>query len=300
MMYLTGFADEAAERIDGQIRAIKALGWSHIELRSVNGKNITDISDAEFEEVAGKLSANNISVNAFGSTIANWGKSILEPMDKDLEEAGRAIPRMKALGTKYLRIMSYGVLRDREPDDQMLEERVRRLRIILDLFDREGLQALHENCANYGGMGWQFTRRLIDELPDLRLIFDTANPATTLDRSKPKPWPTQSAWEFYRELKDFIVHVHIKDGRFIADNPGSIFEDAEYVWPGEGDADVKRIVADLIQNGYEGGLSIEPHLSVVFHDASVQASEEARFESFVEYGRRFEALLQEIEGIETS
>lgn len=48
MIYLTGFADEAANDIDRQIAAIEKLGWSHIELRSVNGQNITDVSDADY------------------------------------------------------------------------------------------------------------------------------------------------------------------------------------------------------------------------------------------------------------
>ena len=291
MIYLTGFADEAADTIDGQVKAIEELGWSHIELRSINKTNITDIPDDRFNEVADKLGEAGIRVNAFGSNIANWGKSILEPIDKDLAEIERAIPRMNKLGTKSIRVMSYAVLRDREPIDQMVEERIERLRKIVDLFAAEGLQALHENCANYGGMGWQFTLEVLDNVPGLKLIFDTANPATTLDRSKPKPYPTQSSWEFYSNVKEHIAHVHIKDGRIIADNPGSVFEDAEYFWPGEGGGDVKRIVKDLLESGYDGGLSIEPHLSVVYHDQSRRAPGQTRFDSFVEYGRRLEKMI---------
>jgi len=201
---------------------------------------------------------------------------------------------MKALGTKQIRIMSYAVLPDRSPDDQMVEERIERLRIVVDHFAAEGLQALHENCANYGGMGWPFTQQLLENIPNLKLIFDTANPATTLDHTKPKPYPTQSSWEFYNHVKEHIAHIHIKDGRFLADNPDSVFEDAEYVWPGEGDGDVERILTDLLKNDYDGGLSIEPHLSVVYHHANQSAPEQARLESFVEYGYRLEQLIKNI------
>ncbi len=294
MIFYTGFADEAGNDIESQIEAIETLGWSHIELRSVNGTNITDISDADFDHVAEQLQAHNITANAFGSTICNWGKSILEPMDKDMAEVERAIPRMKALGTKYVRIMSYAVLRDRDASDQLVDERVDRLRRVVDRFAEEGLEALHENCANYGGMGYPYTLELVEKVPGMKLIFDTANPATTLDRTKPAPHPPQSAWEFYQNVREHIVHVHIKDGKFLKDNPDSVFEDADYVWPGEGDGAVKEIVADLINTGYEGGLSIEPHLSVVFHDDSQQSSDQARFDSFVEYGRRFETLVKSV------
>lgn len=39
-MYLTGFADEAATDIQGQIKAIKALGWSHLEARNIDRVNL--------------------------------------------------------------------------------------------------------------------------------------------------------------------------------------------------------------------------------------------------------------------
>ncbi len=36
--------------------------------------------------------------------------------------------------------------------------------------------------------------------------------------------------------------------------------------PGEGQGYVKEILRDLQARGYDGGISIEPHLAAVFHD----------------------------------
>ena len=36
---------------------------------------------------------------------------------------------------------------------------------------------------------------------------------------------------------------------------------------------------------------MEPHLAVVFHDDSVKSDADIKFENYVEYGRRFEAML---------
>jgi sugar phosphate isomerase/epimerase len=153
-MYLTGFADEAGIGIEAQIKATLDLGWKHIESRNINGKNLHDISDAEFDRVAGLLQDNGITVNCFGSTIANWSKLITEPMDSSVAEARRAVIRMQRLGTKLVRIMSFAVLKDREPDDQMETERFRRVRELHAMFSGAGLTPVHENCMNYGGMGW--------------------------------------------------------------------------------------------------------------------------------------------------
>jgi sugar phosphate isomerase/epimerase len=285
-MYLTGFADEAAPDIEGQIRATKALGWKYIEARSVNGTNLHDISDEAFEEVVGKLQDAGVQVNCFGSAIANWGKSIADPFEITLAEVGRAIPRMQRLGTRLIRIMSYAVLPDREPDDQMEEERFRRLRVLHRVFTEAGLTPVHENCMNYGGMSWQHTLRLIEHVPGLKLVFDTGNPVFTDDRARPRPYPKQSSWEFYTHVKEHVAYVHVKDGVW---DPGT--QQITYTYSGEGNGDVVRIVKDLLQSGYDGGISIEPHMAVVHHDASVASPDEQRFRTYVEYGRRMERII---------
>lgn len=289
-MILTGIADEAGPNIDTQIRATKALGWQHIEARSVEvpgfpKDNIHNIPDAAFEIAACKLNEAGIGVYCFGSTIGNWSKKIEDPFD--LSEVQRAIPRMQRLGTKFVRVMSYAVS---QGDDQQPQERFRRMREITQRFLDAGIQPVHENCMNYGGMGWQFALELLENVPGLKWVFDTANPVFNLDRSKPKPQPRQDPWEFWTHVKEHVIHIHVKDARW---NPEK--NDADYTFPGEGDAAVRPILKDALASGYDAGISIEPHMAVVFHDNSVQASEEAMFNSYVEYGRRLEKLIAEIQ-----
>ncbi|MFA6929024.1 MAG: sugar phosphate isomerase/epimerase family protein [Lentisphaeria bacterium] len=282
-VFLTGFADEAADCIQGQIAAVQALGWNCLEARNVNGKNLHDLDEVVFADVVKALEDAEIRVNALGSNIANWSKSIEDPPDSSLEEVRRAIPRMLRLGIRQVRVMSYAILAQRAADDQMEDERVARLQIVCDLFRAEGLEPLHENCMNYGGLSWQHTLRPIERVPGLRLIFDTANPGLELPHS-----PRQSSWEFYQHIRPHIAHIHIKD---------MVWDDEKkkirYLFPGEGDRDIKRILADLKASDYKGGISIEPHMQVVLHDSSVTAREDARLENFLEYGRRMEQLVRE-------
>ena len=52
--------------------------------------------------------------------------------------------------------------------------------------------------------------------------------------------------------------------------------------------------ADLLARGYDGGISMEPHLAVGHHDPTITPPDAIRFANYVEYGRRFERLLAEV------
>jgi len=299
-MYYTGFADEAGDSIGVQIRATLELGWSNIEARSVDGVNLTDVPDKTFEQVCEKLAAADVRINCFASAIANWSRAPRseEDFQYSVEALRRAIPRMQRLGTPMIRGMSFAVVRDESPDSPKLEriifDRVRRL---VEMCEEAGILYLHENCMNYGGMSHEHTLRLLDNVPspNLRLVFDTGNPVFTDRRLGSSPYRKQSAWEFYTNVREWIHYVHIKDGCYLRES-GGIFPEVEYTFPGEGDGDVARIVGDLLQTGYDGGFSIEPHLAVVYHDSSAQSKDEVRYSNYVEYGRRFMQLVDVVTG----
>ncbi len=120
-MFLTGIADEAGVSLETQIRATKALGWSSLEARQAGvagfaPANIHDLPDAAFELLVEQLGRAGVRVDCFASAIGNWGKKIDEPFESSLAEARRAIPRMRRLGTRLIRVMSFAI---REQEDQM-------------------------------------------------------------------------------------------------------------------------------------------------------------------------------------
>ncbi|SHI45702.1 Sugar phosphate isomerase/epimerase [Rubritalea squalenifaciens DSM 18772] len=286
-MKLTGFADEAARDLATQIKATQELGWEYISARGIDGKNIHDLSEEAFETSVQQLEAAGIKVAEFGSLIGNWAKKIDTDFDITLGEIERAIPRMKRLGTQYVRIMSYA----QEPwgSDQQEQERFHRLREIVARFSDAGLIAAHENCMNYGGFSSEHTLRLIEEVPGMKLIFDTGNPVFQRDRSKPEPYPWQDAWEFYQNVREHIVHIHIKDCK----NPLADGVEPEYVFPGEGQGYVREIIRDLKSNSYNGFIAIEPHVATVFHVTDGQEPDwQQCYDSYVAYGKAMEEIIQ--------
>jgi hypothetical protein len=53
----TGFADEAEKTLDEQISTLKEVGWSAIELRLIDGKNVVDQTDEEWARTLGETPA---------------------------------------------------------------------------------------------------------------------------------------------------------------------------------------------------------------------------------------------------
>jgi sugar phosphate isomerase/epimerase len=290
-MKLTGIGDEGANSLDGQIRAARELNWNSIEMRGVEipgfaKANIHDVPDPAFDLAVRRLETEGVDVYCFGSTIMNWAKKVEDPFAITLAEVRRAIPRMQRLGTRFVRIMSF---KPGDEEHRIPAEVFRRVKDVTNMFVDAGLQPVHENCMNYGGMSWQHALELLDHCPGLKWVFDTANPVFNPDRSKPKPWPKQDPWEFWEHIRDHVAHIHVKDATW---NP--VKNDADYQWPGEGQGKVREILTDALARGYNAGISIEPHMVVVFHDSkSPSANEEAMRKNYVEYGRRLEDLLAE-------
>ena len=307
-MKLTGFADEAAPDLATQIKATQELGWQYISARGIDGKNMHDLSDSEFDTARGQLEDAGIRIAEFGSLIGSWSKNIKSDFALTLDEVDRAIPRMQQLGTNIVRVMSYA----QQPwgENQYEQERFRRLRAITARFSQAGITTAHENCMNWGGFSSAHTLRLVEEVPGLKLIFDTGNPVFQRDRSSAlqdgqrtsiasassaaaegsqgKPTESwQDAWQFYQAVREHIIHIHIKDCR----NPLNDDVEPEYVFPGDGQAYIPAIIDDLKKSDYQGFIAIEPHVATVFHAKADDVDWAQCYQSYIDYGKAMEKIV---------
>jgi len=228
MIKLTGIADEAGASLDVQIQAHQELGWDSIESRVVEYDgvkgNLHEIPDAVFDKVVARLEEKGMKISGFGSLIGNWAKKITDDFSVTEAELGRAIPRMQRLGAKLIRVMSYAVCKDEagcDLSEQPVEERFKRMREIKARFDDAGITMVHENCMNWGGMSVGHVHRINEAVPGMKWVFDTGNPVFIDDRAR--TGHKQDAWEMYQAIKPHMVHVHVKDGRWIAETKREVF-----------------------------------------------------------------------------
>ena len=285
---ISGFTDEVSADLDVQIRALKELGWKHIDLRTVDGKNVSSLTDGEFERAYHKLQENDIRIACFGSTVANWGREVGIDLEQDLHELRTTIRHMQSAGVRSIRIMSYKVA---EPDligSSMESAIINGIKQIVEIAEDSGVVCLHENCLTWGGQSHLHSLRLLDAIdsPALRLVFDTGNPVSMKDVRGSEPYHDQDPYLFFEQVKEFVDYIHIKDA--VVENDA-----VHYVFPGQGSGRVREILKSVSESRPGIPISIEPHVSVVFHDPSIQASFEDRWNSFIEYGRQVVSMAEE-------
>ena len=277
-MFFCGIADEAGASIERQIAAHRELGWSHIELRMVDGVNFSVVDASTFDHVCSALQEAGMTVSCFASALANWSRKVTNAFDVDVAELQSAIPRMQRLGCRFIRCMSYP--NDGWADDAWRDEVVRRLRELSRMAEAGGITLVHENCDGWGGQSPEHTLELLERVnsPALKLVYDTGNPAAH----------EQDAVDYLRQVIDHVVHVHIKDG---TKHDGK----TTYTYPGEGSCHVDECVRLLRAHGYDAGYSIEPHIAAIIHTGEVGGDRDALlWDSYIQYGRRFMALYAKV------
>lgn len=279
-MFYSGISDEAGQSIDTQIQAHRELGWGYLELRLVDGVNITALPDDTFDVVYRKVEEAGMKVSCFASAIANWARPITCDPSIDVEDLKRAIPRMQRFHTSYIRVMSYpNDPKNPISDADWRDEAIRRMKALAEIAEGGGVILLHENCSGWGGQSAENSNILLEAVdsPALRVVFDTGNPVTY----------GQDAWEYYQTVYPHIEYVHIKDAKKVNG------EDV-YTFCGEGDGRVRDILRDLLGKGYAGGVSIEPHLAAVIHTGQKAESTQQLYNSYTEYGRRLMQIVEEV------
>lgn len=279
-----GIGDEAGVGLPDQIGSLARLGWTAIELRTVDGLAVGDLDDAAFGRLVETLQAYRCEVVGVASRIGNWSRPITGDFREDLRELEVLERRCPELGTRNVRVMSY-------PNAGLTEQEwgrraVERMRRLAGRAERAGLVLVHENCSGWAGAHAKRMLALLEAVdsPALRLLFDTGNGVAY----------RYDAYELLNEIVEHVTHVHIKDATGSAEQP-------VYTLPGTGRARVAECLRLLLDRGYVGWWSIEPHLAVQPHQA-LQGSTSAdgaprvgpsRPDSFVASGRALEELVRD-------
>ena len=276
-MRLSGIADECADEIEEQVRAHLDLGWQYIEIRNVDRATV-DTMDAElFEHVATTLAAHHVQASCLASDVGKlWlDGDAAKPFDQDAASLRGLAAKAKRLECRYIRVMGYRT--ESLPDTAWRDESVARLKDLCAIARDGGVVLALENCVGWHAQSGRRMCEFLDRVGSDRLVclYDTAN-ARDHDCD-----PT----EFYEAVADRVAYIHVKDTA-----PGG----RPFTFPGEGTCGVRHVLEDQLRRGYQGFVSIEPHMAPSAHMRRLKSDQGPPGEVYRACGRRLNEMLADV------
>lgn len=239
---LSGFGDEIDADPRVQIAVLKALGSTHIEVRSAWDVNVVDLDDDQLRELSDILVDAQMAVSAIGSPIGKVDVAL----DAELEVARlrRIIRVARALETPNIRIFSF-YRHDDASAQSVRDDVLSRMRLLATEAEKAGVTLLHENEKGIYGDTPERVLDIIESVGSsaLRVAWDSAN----FVQVGVRPFS-----DGYAMLRPHLEYLQVKD---------ALMATGEVVPCGEGDGELRETLTALRDDGYVGFASLEPHLN---------------------------------------
>lgn len=237
---ISGFSDEISSDVTVQFETLNRLGIKYFEPRGIDGKNISELNDEEVEKLKRKMNDFGISASSIGSPVGKI--KLTDDFEKHFELFKRIVKTAKMLDTKYIRIFSFYHDGD-EWTEKEKEQVFAQLRQMIAYAKENDIILLHENEKDIYGDTKERCLEIMQELycDNFKAVFDPANFVQCGQDTK----------KCYAVLRDYIEYMHIKDAKL---------SDGSVVPAGSGDGNIGYILDNLFACGYDGFLSLEPHL----------------------------------------
>ena len=234
ILHLSAFADEASADFAGQIRALREERIPYIELRGLDGKNVSELTDEEAERYAAMLEEGGIRVWAVGSPLGKIG--IEDDFEAHLRTAERVFRLAHIFGTEKVRVFSFFTDTPEKDEERVIARMIR----MKELADGCGVRLYHENEKHIYGDTAARCDTLLRRVPGLECVFDPANFVQCNEDI-----PAALAL-----LRSRVGYYHIKD---------ALFAGGEVVPAGFGDGHVGEVIGGIAGDTV---LTLEPHLAV--------------------------------------
>lgn len=232
------FGDEIAADIKTQIEVMLSEGVRALELRAAEGRGVMELDGAQRDEVRSRLADAGVEVFSIGSPLGKV--PIADPLEAEVERTRRAVEQAHFFGASRIRVFSFFM-----PQEECAAHRdavMARLSAMAAVAEAEGVLLCHENETGIYGESVECCRDILASVnsPALRAVHDTCNYVHRGHEAYPAG---------YEAVKPWLEYVHIKDWGQGAVQPA-----------GEGEGRMKELFAALKADGYEGYLSLEPHI----------------------------------------
>ena len=243
MATLSAFADEIDPNLGQQMDVLLSHGIRHLDLRGIDNINVSKFTSAQAKEYHQQMQDRGVRVACIGSPIGKI--RIDEPFGPHLDLLKHCCDLARLFGTPYVRIFSFyppvgGKIADHRA--QVMDQ----MQAMVAAAEAVKVTLLHENEADIYGEQPAGVKDLFATIksPYFKGIFDPANFVYAGIR------PLEDGWQ--QGLAELTHYFHIKDAR-----PG----EKTCCPAGTGKGQIPEILADAKRRGFDGFLTIEPHMA---------------------------------------
>ncbi len=242
MAVLSAFADEIAPDLKTQMDVCLANGVRCIDVRGIDNTNVSKFTLAQAKEYKKQMDGRGFKVPCIGSPIGKI--RVDEPFAPHLDLLKHCCELAKVFAAPYVRIFSFYPPQGGKIEDHR-EEVMKRMAAMVQAAEEIGVVLLHENESAIYGWSPAGVKDIFATIksPALKGIFDPANFVTEGIK------PYAEAWT--KGLAELTDYFHIKDK--VAGAPAC-------VPAGQGQGEVEKILADAKKRGFDGYLTLEPHM----------------------------------------
>jgi len=225
------------------LTTFEALGIEGIEVRGIEGivepDQIPYFSEEQKEETLARVASHHLKLIGFG-TSASFHDPVKQP--DNIAACKTAIDVCERMGIPAIRVFGNNV-----PNDDTREEVLTRIgEGIREVCRYANGKGVYVNLEIHGGVNTVENVKPVLEIagkePSFGIIWDVAHS----DRGVGDNYE-----EFYRVIKPYLRHVHLKDHTRPGAQPGKL------VNIGKGDIPLKGIINLLEKEGYDGYYSFE-------------------------------------------
>ena len=261
MIKLGIITKEISMDFEYSLKVINELNFEYVEIDSLWGKSPDELNKDEIRKVKDLIKKYNKKVSCISP-----GLFFRVPLQNDpneispygsykehLEKLKRTISLAHELNTKIIKVFGFAMefwdysWFEKGNKKGIIETVAERFEEPTRIAEREGITLAVETCFLNNITNAYTAKKVIEELGSdyLRVCWDPANCLYYNEASYP---------DGYNLIKNYIVHVHIKDGIFNARKLHF-----KLCVPGKGNVKhYREIIKSLINNGYKGVFSLEP------------------------------------------
>jgi sugar phosphate isomerase/epimerase len=269
--------DQVNSDFEEALRKCRKLGYPSVEIHSIWGKTIEQLSEEEAFAAADLLKKYDIHAVVLASTLFLMvplrDSDVIRRFDptypvfmgtynEHVTALQHTLKIAKIIGASGIRVFSFRAPENRivigDEDDQF--QIIEKFRIPVKMAEHEGITLLLENCPFCHLPKGTMTKRITDHFqsPQFKLLWSPAHSYQCVKDRIPRRYLNMTLEEEMRSIFKQIGHIHITDLKYVLHEPKPF----KQTILGQGDIAFKEILQILKDGDYRGYCSLQSELNV--------------------------------------